>query len=621
MAVWDLAKSMLRFSWGLSLFGAQQAANLSSPSKAAKVFAELAKVTETALGGPLGEAFRAGDALQGRLVDGLRSTLGGLVPEPAIAPVAPPAPLPARLPGPPGPPGPAPVASPPAAMGWGPMPDPGAAAAGPPAAGSVPPPASAQPAYETDISPEFPYQPHFVDVLGSRMHYIEQGAGEPILLLHGNPSWSYIWRNIVPHLSSLGRCIAPDLIGFGRSAKPEIQYQWTDHVDFLEAFIEKLDLRNVTLVLHDQGSGLGFHYAMRHEQNVKRIAFFEAIVRPYPWDQFSTPEFRQIFRLFRTGGVGGVGWQMIVDQNVFIEQLLPQAAGRPLSALEMSFYREPFVEPPSRLPVWVFPRETPIGGEPVDVWNAVAAYSAKLQRSALPKLMLYATPGALLTAEHVAWCQQNIRNLESVYIGPGSHFLQESSPHRIGQEIADWCRRLDRSPGAAAAAGQAADPADPADPTDPIAALRAEVSRLLDSLDPDAPIAAIVIFKVARAKEKLFGVQADLLTAATRRMPGVNVFAFHQTLQPAADDPSVEYLIYEDWQTRDLFRAQWDSAHLARFQGVVSDFVLAPPDLRFYHGWYEYRGGGGEPARTGPARPARPARPATPATPESGGAR
>jgi haloalkane dehalogenase len=238
----------------------------------------------------------------------------------------------------------------------------------------------------------------------------------------------------------LGRCIAPDLIGYGRSAKPNIEYRWFDHVRYLEGFIDTMGLRSMTLVLHDQGSGLGFHYAMRHEHNVKGIVFLEAIVRPYPWDKFSTPEFREIFRRFRSGGIGGEGWQLIVEQNMFIEQLLPQATGRPLTETEMNFYREPFRDPASRVPIWRFPRETPIGGEPKDVWDAVTAYSERLQRSELPKLMLYATPGALLTQEHVEWCQQNIKNLTSVHIGPGLHFLQESSPHRIGREIAAWYR-------------------------------------------------------------------------------------------------------------------------------------------------------------------------------------
>jgi haloalkane dehalogenase len=181
---------------------------------------------------------------------------------------------------------------------------------------------------------------------------------------------------------------------------------------------------------------------MRHQSNVRGIAFFEAIIRPYAWNEFSTPDFREIFRKFRTGDVGGEGWQMIVEQNFFIEQLLPQAAGRPLTEREMNYYREPFKTPESRVPIWRFPRETPIGGEPKDVWDAVSEYSRRLQKSGLPKLMLYAAPGALLTAENVDWAKQNIQRLESVFIGPGSHFLQESSPRRIGTEVANWYRRL-----------------------------------------------------------------------------------------------------------------------------------------------------------------------------------
>ena len=383
----DLAKSMVSASWAMSLFAVQQALNILRPSKAATAFDGVAAAAAGSFGDPLKATFRVGDSLQRGLVDltyGL-ATGGAFRGESRAKPQA---------------------------------------------------------GVDPDISPEYRFSAHYVEVLGSRMHYVDEGAGETILFLHGNPTWSYLWRNVIPHLTSLGRCIAPDLIGYGRSDKPNIEYRWFDHASYVEGFIERLGLKNITLVLHDQGSGLGFHYAMRHPENVRAIAFFEAIVKPYPWEEFSTPEFRELFRTFRTGGEGGEGWKLIVEQNFFIEQLLPQAAGRPLSEKEMNYYREPFQEPRSRIPVWRFPRETPIGGEPKDVWAAVSEYSQKLQKSPLPKLLLYAAPGALLTRPHVDWCKANIANLESVFIGPGSHFVQESSPHRIGRELARWYKRL-----------------------------------------------------------------------------------------------------------------------------------------------------------------------------------
>ncbi len=242
-----------------------------------------------------------------------------------------------------------------------------------------------------EISADFPYQSNYIEVQGSRIHYLDKGTGDPILFLHGNPTSSYLWRNIIPHLTSLGRCLAPDLIGMGKSDKPDIEYRFFDHVKYLESFIEKLALKNLTLVVHDWGSALGFHHASRHEDNVKGIAFMEAIVMPFRWEAFSA-DVKEMFQAFRTPEVG---WEMIVNQNVFVEQiLLSKGEVRELSEAEKNHYREPFLEPASRKPVWRWPNEIPIEGQPADVAEAVEAYNRWLQQSDLPKLLFHASPGA-----------------------------------------------------------------------------------------------------------------------------------------------------------------------------------------------------------------------------------
>ena len=289
------------------------------------------------------------------------------------------------------------------------------------------------------ISADFPYESRFLEIDGANIHYVEKGAGDPILFLHGNPTSSYLWRNIIPHLTSVGRCIAIDLIGMGKTDKPDMDYRFFDHVKYVEGFIEKMRLKNITLVIHDWGSGLGFHYAMHNESNVKGIAFMEAIIMSVPsWDWFPA-EMKEIFQAFRRPDVG---WDMIVNKNIFIEQILPGGVVRKLTEDEMNYYRSPFVDPASRRPVWQWPNEIPIGGEPPDVAEAVDNYSGKLQQSELPKLLFYATPGALLPQLVVDWCQQNLKNLSSVNIGQGLHCLREDNPHLIGSEMANWYKTL-----------------------------------------------------------------------------------------------------------------------------------------------------------------------------------
>lgn len=312
---------------------------------------------------------------------------------------------------------------------------------------SGPPQPEPPPPEQDKPSAEFPFKPRYTEVNNAKMHYIEEGKGDPILFVHGNPTWSYLWRNIIPHLKDKGRCIAVDLIGMGRSERPDIGYRFRDHAKYFEGFIKKLKLKNITLVLHDWGSALGFHYAARYESNVKGIAFMEGLLHPYPtWEEFpasdAAPQLRDTFRLFRTGGEGGPGWKAIVDENIFLDKLLPQVAGRPLSEKELGYYREPFKKVKDRHIIWRWVQELPIEGDPADVTESVQNYSDKLQESSVPKLLLYAEPGAVLTAEHVRWSERNLKNLETVNVGPGAHFLQESSPNVIGRKLADWYSRL-----------------------------------------------------------------------------------------------------------------------------------------------------------------------------------
>ena len=291
---------------------------------------------------------------------------------------------------------------------------------------------------ERSISADFPFTSRFIEVQGSKMHFIEEGEGEPILFLHGNPTSSYLWRNIIPHLTPHARCIAPDLIGMGRSDRPDLEYRFFDHSRYVDGFIEALGLENVTLVLHDWGSGLGFHYARRHATNIRALAFMESIVRPSSWSAFPK-DYKVGFRLMRTPGVG---WFMISVMNAFVKQILPQAIVRDLSPEETAHYEAPYPTVGSRKPVRQWPCEIPIDGKPADVHSAVADYSRWLQETDLPKLLFHASPGGITDEATLAWCRESFPNLETVDIGDGIHFVQEDNPHRIGLELARWYNAL-----------------------------------------------------------------------------------------------------------------------------------------------------------------------------------
>ena len=291
------------------------------------------------------------------------------------------------------------------------------------------------------ISSEFSFEAHYVQVKESEMHYVDKGEGDPILFLHGNPTSSYLWRNIIPYATPHGRAIAVDLIGMGKSGKPDIDYRFATHAEYLEAFIDALELTNITLVVHDWGSGLGMDFARRNPDRVKGIVFMEAIVPP----AMPIPSYEamggggEFFRNVRTPGVGE---EMILQNNMFVEVVLPDMGTvRTLTDVERQAYRAPYPTPESRKPTLVWPREVPIADEPADVLEIVERNGAWLHETSIPKLMFYAEPGAFGGPEVATYFAENLKNIETNYVGPGYHYIQEDHPHMIGRELADWLRR------------------------------------------------------------------------------------------------------------------------------------------------------------------------------------
>ncbi len=274
-----------------------------------------------------------------------------------------------------------------------------------------------------------------IDVLDSGMAFVDVGSGAPIVFLHGNPTSSYLWRNVIPHCVSSGRCLAPDLIGMGRSGKaPGGSYRLADHARYLDAWFDTLGLTNVTLVVHDWGSALGFDWAARHPERVRALAYMEAIVRPVTWGEWPEAA-RKVFQALRGPG----GEEMILTKNVFVERILPASVLRPLGDAEMAAYRAPFAEPGEvRRPTLTWPREIPIDGEPANVVAVVEAYGRWLRTSAVPKLFVNAEPGSILVGAQREFCRA-WPNQREVTVR-GSHFVQEDSPAEIGLAIADFLK-------------------------------------------------------------------------------------------------------------------------------------------------------------------------------------
>ena len=292
------------------------------------------------------------------------------------------------------------------------------------------------------ISDVMPYEKRFVKVFDRSMAYIETGQGNPIVFLHGNPTSSYLWRNILPYLQRKGRCIAPDLIGMGDSEKlPRSgpgSYTFVEHRFYLDALLASLGAEhNVTLIGHDWGSALGFDWASRHQDAVRGIAYMETIVQPVTWEQW--PLSRSFFEKLRSPA----GEQMILEKNLFVESLLPRRVLRTLTDAEMEAYRRPYLESgEGRRPTLTWPRQLPIEGEPTDAVGIVSAYGAWLAASAIPKLFVNAEPGTI-SAEERKFCRSWPNQTEATV--RGLHFIQEDSPDEIGEAMANWYTAIYRS--------------------------------------------------------------------------------------------------------------------------------------------------------------------------------
>jgi haloalkane dehalogenase len=287
-----------------------------------------------------------------------------------------------------------------------------------------------------------PHPKKFVTVKGKRIAYVELGAGEPVFLfLHGNPTSSYLWRNVMPEVAGLGCCVAPDLIGMGDSGKIEHKgpdtYGFATHQDFLWGFVDAVIGRNPPLVLvgHDWGSALAFDWANHHRDRVKGVVYMEAIVRPLSWAEWPEGS-RRVFQGFRST----TGEEMVLDKNLFVERVLPASILRQLEPAEMAEYRRPFAgSREDRWPTLAWPRQIPIDGEPPSVVALVTAYAAWMAENDLPKLFINAEPGAILTGSQREFCR-SWPNQTEVTVG-GSHFIQEDSAPEIGRAIADWAKQ------------------------------------------------------------------------------------------------------------------------------------------------------------------------------------
>lgn len=291
---------------------------------------------------------------------------------------------------------------------------------------------------ETPISAAYPFEDKYVQVNGARMHYVEVGSGDPVVFIHGNPTSSYLWRNVLPIVGKGHRAIAVDLIGMGQSDKPDIPYRLEDFIRYFDGFMVQMNLGKVTLVVHDWGGPIGIDWAVRHPSEVKGIAMMETIIAPMHWDQVDMFT-RYLFRQFRDPVEGQ---ELNVKENYFVEKLLPAMTGRSLTEEERNAYRAPFLKESDRKLVALFPQQIPFDGEPADVAQRVGTNYELLQRGSMPLLLLYAEPGAIVQGKYLEMVRAGLPRMMVKDIGPGIHFIQESQPTNIGNALADWCASL-----------------------------------------------------------------------------------------------------------------------------------------------------------------------------------
>tara|TARA_B100001142_G_scaffold213273_1_gene211399 strand:+ start:443 stop:1369 length:927 start_codon:yes stop_codon:yes gene_type:complete len=291
----------------------------------------------------------------------------------------------------------------------------------------------------TEISVREPEKKN-INVLGKKMTYVDKGEGDPIIFQHGNPASSYLWRNIIPYLENQGRCIAIDLIGMGDSDKltdnGNNTYSYHIQKQYFDKCLEELEIKeNITFVIHDWGSALGFNWAYEHQESVKGICYMEAIVKKISWEDWPK-DAKSIFQGFRSDA----GEDLILKKNLFIEGVLPNAIIRNLTETEMDIYRKPFLKEIDRRPTLDWPRQIPINNEPEDVCKIVDDYSSWMSINEIPKLFINADPGSILTGKQREFCRK-WKNQQELTV-KGNHFIQEDSPNEIGEAISKWYRNL-----------------------------------------------------------------------------------------------------------------------------------------------------------------------------------